>query len=131
MTTKDTNPEESAFRARVKEAMDLLASIDTDRGLLAELGSEERQRLLDLTRRVTDPDHVARRRLVKATAKQRKAARVQKEEKVLSGTGIRELRRKPVFTTANVYPPRNFIQQDVETEEEAQEINESQHCYVC
>jgi NAD(P)-dependent dehydrogenase (short-subunit alcohol dehydrogenase family) len=131
MTTKDTDSEESAFRARVREAMEFLASIDSDRGLLAELGSEERQRLLDLTRRVSDPDHVARRRLVKATAKQRKAARVQKEEKVLSGTGIRELRRKPVFTTANVYPPRNFIQQDVETEEEAQEINEAQHCYVC
>jgi NAD(P)-dependent dehydrogenase (short-subunit alcohol dehydrogenase family) len=43
-------------------------------------------------------------------------------ESVLNETGIRALRRQPVFTTPNFLPPENF---------EYRETLEPQHCYVC
>ena len=43
---------------------------------------------------------------------------------MLHKTGIRQLRRKPVFTTPNVFPPK-------EIEEAHRESLEPQHCYVC
>ena len=116
---------------RLRAAADLLEAIDTDRGLLAEVSAEERQRLLRAARQVTEPDHRARRRLVKATIRQRKAAKVKEEDKVLSSTGIRELRRKPVFSTPNYYPPAGFEPRDGEDEQQARETAESRHCYVC
>ncbi len=43
---------------------------------------------------------------------------------MLEETGIRTLRRKPVFTTPNVFPPTDFDERKTEAED-------SQHCYVC
>ena len=42
------------------------------------------------------------------TARERRAARVKQDQGVLHETGIRTLRRKPVFTTPNVFPPHGF-----------------------
>jgi len=120
----------SPVAERLRAAADLLEAIDADRGLLAQVTAEERQRLLRAARQVTEPDHRARRRLVKATIRQRKAARVRDEDQVLSSTGIRELRRKPVFSTPNNYPPVGFEPRDGE-EEPSRETAESRHCYVC
>jgi NAD(P)-dependent dehydrogenase (short-subunit alcohol dehydrogenase family) len=112
---------------RIRAATELLEAVAADRGLLAQLSPEERQRFLEAARVVTDPDPRARRRLVKESQKQRKAALAQREEKVLSNTGIRELRRKPVFSTPNYYlgthttPP----------EPEMPPAIDSRHCYVC
>jgi NAD(P)-dependent dehydrogenase (short-subunit alcohol dehydrogenase family) len=50
---------------------------------------------------------------------------------VLSETGIRVLREKPVFTSPNVFAPRGFEQSEVEDDPEFREVVESQHCYVC
>jgi NAD(P)-dependent dehydrogenase (short-subunit alcohol dehydrogenase family) len=56
---------------------------------------------------------------------------------VLHETGIRSLRRKPVFTTPNVFAPKQFQPQDVppdRDEEPAVEATESEAgrcCYVC
>jgi NAD(P)-dependent dehydrogenase (short-subunit alcohol dehydrogenase family) len=130
----DTLPTKNAdeeFRERLRAAVELLEAIDADRGILAQVSSEERTRLLQLTRLVSNPDHRARRRLVKAHSKQRKQERVREEDKVLSATGIRELRRKPVFTTPNYYPPAGFVPQDSNGEEEPQATTAARHCYVC
>jgi NAD(P)-dependent dehydrogenase (short-subunit alcohol dehydrogenase family) len=135
MTTLDlengpvATEKEETFLERLRAATAVLESIDADRGLLAAIPAEDRQRLIDITRKVSDPDHVARRRLVKATARHRKLNRVKKDEEVLHETGIRELRRKPVFTTPNDYPPANF--EEGESQEEARETADSRHCYVC
>ena len=122
---------EVPFAERLREAADVLEAIDADRGLLSLVSAEERQRLLRAARQVTEPDHRARRRLVKATIRQRKAARIRDEDQVLSSTGIRELRRKPVFSTPNSYPPAGFEQRDGEEPESSRETAESRHCYVC
>ena len=60
-----------------------------------------------------NPDNRTRRRQLKAMAREVRAARVRKDDDVLQATGIRTLRRKPVFTTPNVFPPENFAPRDV------------------
>jgi NAD(P)-dependent dehydrogenase (short-subunit alcohol dehydrogenase family) len=42
------------------------------------------------------------------------------------------LRRKPVFTTPNVFPPESFEPRDIHADEpEQRESVEPQHCYIC
>jgi NAD(P)-dependent dehydrogenase (short-subunit alcohol dehydrogenase family) len=72
-----------------------------------------------------------RRRLVKARIKQRKAEKQQRDEAKLQDTGIRKLRREKVFTTPNVFPPQNFLQQEVTDDPEFREVVEPQNCYIC
>ncbi|HYC59397.1 MAG TPA: SDR family oxidoreductase [Thermoanaerobaculia bacterium] len=122
--TPDTT-EDTLFRERVRAAAELLESIDRDRGQLAQLTPEERERFLHATRIVSDPDPRARRRLVKASARQRKAAIAQQDDQLLASTGIRELRRKPVFTSPNYYLS------EPATQNAPPETAESRHCYVC
>ncbi|HKO02370.1 MAG TPA: SDR family NAD(P)-dependent oxidoreductase, partial [Thermoanaerobaculia bacterium] len=116
------------LRERVRAASELLESIDADRGLLAQLTPEEQRRFLHATRIVSDPDPRARRRLVKASKRQRKAALAQHDDKVLAETGIRELRRKPVFTTPNYYLSESRATPLPDSEPMT---SESRHCYVC
>ena len=120
--------EETSLVERVRAASELLESIDKDRGILADLSPEDRQRFLHATRVVSDPDPRARRRLVKASKRQRKAAMTQQGEEMLSSTGIRELRRKPVFTTPNYYLPEGIAE---DTADDKPHTPESRHCYVC
>src|ERR1043166_6126674 len=91
------NPEyaNQALGARAKAAAELLEAIAGNRALLTELAVEDRARLLKAAGQVSRPDAVNRRQLVKATKRQRKAARVQRLERVLDDTGIRKLRKEP------------------------------------
>ena len=98
-------PEGAPLADRAREAAELLEAILADRALLAGLPVDERTRLLRAAGQVSRPDAVGRRQLVKATKRERKAARVQREESVLQETGIRRLRRQSVFTTPNLFPP--------------------------
>ena len=81
--------------------------------MLAGVPDEERARLLQAVALVYHPDRVERRRMAKATVKQRRAARVRETEQARVETGIRELRRKPVYHTPNVFPPESFEPRDV------------------
>ena len=102
----------------------LLERIAADWRLLDGLSAEERSRFHDAIARMYNPDPIVRRRRMKAEERARKAAGNQREEALLQKTGIRELRRKPVFTTPNVFPPQTV-------EPERRESIELQHCYVC
>src|SRR3954467_14598043 len=119
-----------AFRDAIRTSTELLERIIADRGLLAELPREERARFLDAVALVYHPDAKARRQMVKATIRQRKAAAVQKEEQVLEERGIRSLRRQSVFNTPNVFPPERFEPADVD-DPDFRETVEERHCYVC
>jgi len=125
------------------QLVSLLEEIAGNRGLLGDLSAEERTRLVRAAGLIYNPDTAARRHLVKAIEKKRKAARVSKDDRVLHATGIRVLRRQPVFTTPNVFAPTSFDPADVppgapdEFEAEAAarakaagSVTES-HCYVC
>ena len=116
---------------RLKAAAELLEQVAGNRALLAGLSAEERTRLLQAAGAIYCPDVSARRRLVKARTRQRKAEKLQSDQSVLAQTGIRALRRKPVFTTPNVFPPNNFTQHEVAGAAEFREVVEPQNCYIC
>ncbi len=122
---------QQALAARVKAATDLLDAVVSNRALLADLPDEERNRLLQLAGQVSRPDSLDRRRLRKAQIKQRVAEKQKKDDVVLSATGIRVLRTKPVFTTPNINPPLGFEPQDIKEDSEARTVVEPQNCYIC
>jgi len=128
------------LRERLDTLIGMLEAIAGDRGLLADLSAEERTRLIQAAGQIYNPDIAARRYLVKALEKKRRAARAQKDDRVLHATGIRVLRRRLVFTTPNVFAPEEFDPADVAPESEADESPvgpaeatsaEDRHCYVC
>src|SRR5215210_6046457 len=85
-----------AILERLRAATALLESIVADRGVLARVPAADRRRLLDAAGLVFNPDVRARRRMVKATVRQRKALRIGRDAAVLAETGIRTLRRQRV-----------------------------------
>lgn len=125
---------DSALLQRLRAAAELLESVAADRLLLDRLPADDRQRLHQAVAQVYHPDPAARRIRLKAAEKARHASRVQSEDTVLNQTGIRALRRKPVFTTPNVFAPEGFLPQDIAPEADAAQPRESvepKHCYVC
>jgi len=117
--------------ARLRTATAILEALVEDRGLLAQLSPEERTRLLQAAGQVFCPDTADRRRLTRATQRQRKAEKQSKDEAVLEETGIRKLRRQTVFTTPNLPPPPDFEPQEVVGDPEFREVLEPQNCYIC
>ncbi len=109
--------------------MELLELIAADRRLLDTLPEEERKRLHQAVAQVYNPDPAARRRMLKAEERERNAAQTQRDSEILHETGIRTLRRKPVFTTPNVFAPEEFESERFESQ--PGEAIEPQHCYVC
>ena len=125
---------------RVRQATELLETIANERGLLARVPEELRRRLHQAAGEVYVPDTAARRQMVKAIVRRRKAEKTERDERRLSERGIRKLRKQTVFTTPNVFPPPEFEQVDVsdgagEVGEGAGEVGEGagerRHCYVC
>ena len=122
---------------RLREATELLESIAADRTVLAGVPDAERARLLQAVALVYHPDRTERRRMAKVTAKERRAARVRDTEQTRGETGIRELRRKPVYHSPNVFPPESFDPRDVHdvgdhsVHADARVASEGVHCYVC
>ena len=98
---------------RLRAATELLESIAADRRGLEGLPDDDRRRFLRAMSLVRGPASRSRRRLAKATAREERAARVGRDRGIRSETGIRTLRRRPVFTTPNVFPPESFEPQDI------------------
>jgi NAD(P)-dependent dehydrogenase (short-subunit alcohol dehydrogenase family) len=115
---------EEGLQERLRATIELLEQIAGDWRLLDQLPAADRKRLHEVVARLYNPDPVLRRRRIKAEERARKAAGNRREEEVLHQTGIRELRRKPVFTTPNVFPP-------MLPNPERREAPEPQHCYIC
>lgn len=129
-----SQPENSGSNPTVKQllaATEILESIVQDRAILASLSPEERTRLLQAAADVFCPDVAERRRLVRATQRQRKAEKVRLSDEVLQETGIRKLRRQSVFTTPNPPPPPDFEPVEVGDDPDFREVVEPQNCYVC
>jgi NAD(P)-dependent dehydrogenase (short-subunit alcohol dehydrogenase family) len=118
--------------ARLRDAVELLESIAADRSVLDGVPEEERKRLLQAVACVYHPDRVERRRMAKIVARQRRAARVGRDQVARAATGIQTLRRKPLIHTPNVFRvdsdparPRSPAVSDPSRAEE------QQHCYIC
>ena len=106
-------PADDSLETRLRAATELLETIANDRALLAQISATDRSRLVQASGQVYCPSPVERRRLVKASQRQRRAEKTQADDAVLHETGIRKLRRQAVFTTPNVFPPENFEQKEV------------------
>ncbi len=124
MDTGDNNTLKDRFQA----ASELLEAIVVDRSLLVQVTEAERNRFLQAAGRVSRPDAIDRRRLLKVGKRQRRAEKVEREENMLASTGIRKLRRQPVFTSPNVFPPSpdKLLEQ-----ERLGESDEARNCYTC
>jgi NAD(P)-dependent dehydrogenase (short-subunit alcohol dehydrogenase family) len=102
MPTKDRPTEAAApLEERVRTAIEILEVIAADWRLLDRLPDADRKRLHQAIAALTTPDPKMKRKRRKAT----KAEGVRQEEAALNETGIRTLRRRPVVTTPNVFPP--------------------------
>ncbi len=119
------------MRARLRDTTEFLEAIASDRGVLEGMSEDEKKRLLKAVTRVNAPDGRTRRRLLKAHARLARLEKLRQEDSVLHETGIRTLRRKPVFDTPNVFPPRDFEPSDQHADEPVREAINPQHCYVC
>ncbi len=126
MTEPDKN-----LRRRMLEAAELLESIANNRELLVGIPEEERKRLAIAAGRVSRPDAIDRRRVVKLSKKMKRQKEIRVEETVLAETGIRKLRRKAVFAAPNIFPPQNFEQKTVEDDPDFRDVVEAQVCYSC
>jgi NAD(P)-dependent dehydrogenase (short-subunit alcohol dehydrogenase family) len=121
----------ASLTERMQAAAELLESIAGNRELLAGVSEAERTRLLTAAGQISRPDARMRRQLVKASKRDRKAAKTQRAESALNETGLRKLRRQTVFTTPNVFPPADFEQKEIADDPEFREVVEEQNCYVC
>jgi NAD(P)-dependent dehydrogenase (short-subunit alcohol dehydrogenase family) len=95
---------------QLRTAIELLQRIAADWRLLDRLTPDDRRRFHQTIARLSEPDPRAKRKRQKAA----KAASVRRGEAVLDQTGIRTLRRRPVVTTPNVFPPERFEAHDVD-----------------
>ncbi len=126
------------LRARLREATEFLEAVASDRRVLDGVAETDKKRLLKAVTRVNTPDGRTRRRLLKAHARLERLARIRQEDAVLDNTGIRALRRKPVFNTPNVFPPAEVeagptpgVEADHGEASAARQTVTSTHCYVC
>ncbi len=122
---------EQTLAERLRAATELLESIASNRERLDELPAEDRERLHRAVADFYNPDPVARRRKIKEAERERMATRSQRVGAVLQETGIRTLRRKPVFTTPNVFPPEEPGERFEPLPDVDPESSETPHCYVC
>jgi NAD(P)-dependent dehydrogenase (short-subunit alcohol dehydrogenase family) len=135
------SPDDAQFLEALKVATRLLERVVEDRTLLMRAESADRRRFDEAVAAVFQPDVRARRAMVKATARQRKLDAAQRDQQRLNETGIRELRRKPVFTTPNVYllgDPSSGVSSVAPEPDGAEVVIEGpaeaivpQHCYIC
>jgi NAD(P)-dependent dehydrogenase (short-subunit alcohol dehydrogenase family) len=133
--------DEQRVRAGIRAAVDLLEQIVEDRSILALAEPEDQRRLTHAAGKVWTPDETRRRQLTRALAKQRKAEAKQRREEALDETGIRTLRRRPTYTTPNVYPPalpgetapaQHGSSGEGESTSDTQDDDVGrQHCYGC
>jgi NAD(P)-dependent dehydrogenase (short-subunit alcohol dehydrogenase family) len=122
---------DEALLERLRAAAALLESVAADMSLLERVPVSERHRLQKAVAEVYHPDPVLRRQRLKAAEKERVQALLRRDDDLLNSTGIRVLRRRPVFTTPNYFVPENFIAHDEDGDPAQREALEPQHCYVC
>jgi NAD(P)-dependent dehydrogenase (short-subunit alcohol dehydrogenase family) len=123
--TADNAPEQ------LRAAIQTLEKVTANRALMAGLSAEEYTRLRRVAGEVLSPDPRERRQFTKAKIRKYKQQKIEKEQAVLNQTGIRELRRRPVFTTPDPLPAPKILADEIDNEADVREALEPQHCYVC
>jgi NAD(P)-dependent dehydrogenase (short-subunit alcohol dehydrogenase family) len=122
--------EGGSLQERIRAAADLLEEIVADRSLIADVPEADRNRFLNAAGAVSRPDAISRRQLLKVVKRKKRAERVQREENLLAATGIRTLRRQPVFITSpNIFAPK--AEKLLGNAPHVGETEDPRVCYVC
>lgn len=116
---------------QLRDAIQILEKVAANRTLMAGLSPDEYARLIRAAGEVFQPDPKEKRRLIKARIRQHKLEKLRREQNTLDQTGIRQLRRRPVFTTPNPLPAPEIPRDEIEKDPAARNTLEPQHCYIC
>ncbi len=131
------------LEAKVKAAIELIEQLGSDLPRLAQLDEELRIRLVTAAGQLSRPDRYSRKALGKALARARHRARREADRSLLDQTGIRALRREPVFRTPLPKPewPLELADDGGEDawaeaearrdEDAAPRVETARLCYVC
>lgn len=108
--------------------VELLEAIVEDRGLLADVDPDLRQRLLIAAGRVSKPTGKERRALKQARQRKEKVEQRDADRALLDRAGIRQLRENPIFQT-----PRRLGQAPAEEPPPPPigRVSRDRVCYVC
>ncbi|MEO8673212.1 MAG: SDR family oxidoreductase [Tahibacter sp.] len=132
MTAVPLNTTDDDLLGRLRAAIDLLEAVAADGRVSERVPEADWARLKQAVARVDSPDRTNRRLRRSAVKRDRRDEKNRRDDAVLDATGIRALRRQPVFTTPNFFAPENFVQHEAADDESApRESVEPQHCYVC
>ncbi|MBM3974860.1 MAG: SDR family oxidoreductase [Planctomycetes bacterium] len=139
----------AALRAQAQQALDFFERALADRGMLIHLDEELRRRLLEVAGRVARPDPWQKREFLREARRQRKEQKRAEDERKLSSTGIRKLRREAVFLTPPALPAPVAPGGDIDAElaaladdapwieaapaasAEPRVVRDERNCYVC
>jgi NAD(P)-dependent dehydrogenase (short-subunit alcohol dehydrogenase family) len=129
------------LEARVRAAIEVIEQLGADLPRLAELDEALRIRLVTAAGQLSRPDRYSRKALGKALVRARHRARRDADRALLDGTGIRALRREPVFRTPLPKPqwplelaedgaPDAWAEAEARRDE-APKVETARLCYVC
>jgi NAD(P)-dependent dehydrogenase (short-subunit alcohol dehydrogenase family) len=134
-------------KAQLRVAIELLEHLGGDLARLADIEDDLRRRLVVAAGQISRPDRYTRAALGKALVRARKQARRGAATAVLDQTGIRALRREPVFRTPLprpemplAEPPRGDEPGDADPwaaaeasrdQPQPRALTDDRHCYVC
>ena len=128
MSNGPRNDADGAAAERLRSAIETLEAVVADPSLLGTLSEKERARLRAAAGDVFNPDVAKRRQWSKDLRRRAKAEKQERDEALLSATGIRVLREKPVFTTPNVSTPPLI---GPGRGDDPHVVHEHKTCYVC
>ncbi|MCA9543916.1 MAG: SDR family oxidoreductase [Myxococcales bacterium] len=113
---------------QVHAATALLEALVANRGLLAPIDDELRERFLIAAGQVSRPDKRARKALARARQRGQKRERKAQDQALLNQTGIRQLRENPIFQTPRHQP---LLAAPEAVSDPRGEVAEERVCYTC
>ncbi len=130
----------------IAKAIEILEYLAGDLRRLGEMDEPTRIRLVSAAGQLARPDRYSRKNLAKVLARQRVTERREADQAMLRETGIRVLRKEPVFITPlhmpdqhvldapvrdDEGPPDAWAEAEAERAEPRPRTRDAQSCYVC
>ena len=136
--------DDERLRDAIQDAIELLEQFGADLSRLAALDEDTRIRLVTAAGLIARPDRYMRKALAKRLLRDRVQAKKDADRAILDQTGIRALRREPVFRTPLPRPemPLDAPPRGDETDEDewaqaeaerdgSPRVTDARLCYVC
>jgi len=124
----DPDTDEREWVEALARCADVLEAVVADHSRLAALDLDLRRRLLIAAGRISRPDKLSKRGLTRAFRRRERDELRRTDLERLERTGVRTLRRLPVYPTPSpgdaLPPPEPVVDDDGD-------LNEARKCYVC